>query len=76
MRRKIVGFYEDIAGDFVAMLECGHEQHVRHRPPFAERPWVLSEEGRRAKIGAALECRLCDEAADTGDTPSGASGQR
>ena len=75
MRRTIIGFYEDIAGDFVAMLDCGHEQHVRHRPPFAERPWVLTEEGRRAKIGEALECRLCDEAAEAGDAPE-TEGQR
>lgn len=73
MRRRIVGFYEDIEGFFVAMLDCGHEQHVRHRPPFVERPWVLTEEGRRSKVGAEIECRLCD--AELGDAeepePSG-----
>ena len=60
MRRHITGFYEDVAGDFVAMLDCGHEQHVRHRPPFVERPWVLTADGRRSKIGADIECRICD----------------
>lgn len=68
VRRIITGFYEDIEGHFVAILDCGHEQHVRHRPPFAERPWVLTEEGRRSKIGEAIECRLCD----AGAGPSGA----
>ena len=60
MRRRITGFYEDVEGHFVAMLECGHEQHVRHRPPFAERPWVLTQEGREARIGETIDCRVCD----------------
>ena len=60
MRRAITGFYEDIAGDFVAMLDCGHEQHVRHKPPLVERPWVLTAEGRAAMVGAMLDCRSCD----------------
>lgn len=64
MRRHITGFYEDVEGHFVAMLDCGHEQHVRHRPPFAERPWVLTEDGRRSMIGADIECRLCDQQRD------------
>lgn len=61
MKRRITGFYEDIEGHFVAMLECGHEQHVRHKPPMVERLWVLSAEGRASKIGALLDCRKCDE---------------
>lgn len=64
MRRAIIGFYEDVAGDFVAMLECGHEQHVRHKPPLVERPWVLTAEGLAAMIGNAIECRACDAALD------------
>lgn len=61
MKRRIMGFYEDTEGHFVAMLECGHEQHVRHKPPFIERPWVATEEGRRAKIGEFAKCRACDD---------------
>ncbi len=60
MRRRITGFYEDIEGHFIAMLECGHEQHVRHKPPLVERPWVLTAEGRAAKIGVEIDCRACD----------------
>ena len=71
MLRAITGFYEDIEGHFVAMLECGHEQHVRHRPPFVERPWVLTAEGRQSKIGQLIECRACDaEAAHDTSDPS------
>lgn len=56
----MVGFHQDEEGDWVAHLSCGHTQHVRHRPPFQERPWVVEEEGRRSRIGARLECPLCD----------------
>jgi hypothetical protein len=60
MQRRITGFYEDVEGHWVARLECGHEQHMRHKPPFIERPWVLTEAGRRVMIGQLAECRLCD----------------
>ena len=71
MRRAIVGFETDDLGDWVALLECGHRQHVRHSPPWQERTWVLSAEGRAGKIGSPLECRACDEASanEGGDTP-------
>ncbi len=55
----IVGFRQDDDGAFVAELACGHAQHVRHRPPFEKRPWVMTEEGRRTFLGTALPCPLC-----------------
>jgi hypothetical protein len=61
MKRKIVGFHQDEHGDWVADLECTHTQHVRHRPPWSERPWVTTSEGRSGKIGQELLCKLCDE---------------
>jgi tellurite resistance-related uncharacterized protein len=62
MKRRIGGFAVDEAGDWVALLECGHRQHVRHQPPLAERPWVLTQEGRSGKLGTALDCVRCDDA--------------
>ena len=62
MRRTIEGFRQDGAGEWVAELSCLHGQHVRHRPPFQERPWVVSEAGRAERIGADLDCPLCDRA--------------
>lgn len=59
MRRAIVGFRQDSAGDWVASLACGHPQHVRHRPPMEERPWVLTAQGRESKIGEELACHYC-----------------
>lgn len=61
MKRKIIGFHQDEAGDWVADLECGHRQHVRHDPPWCHRPWVRTPEGRQEKLGASLECRECEE---------------
>jgi len=62
VRRGIVGFRQDDLGEWVAELDCLHRQHVRHQPPFWNRPWVLNEPGRADRIGAALECPLCDRA--------------
>jgi tellurite methyltransferase len=58
--RSITGFHRDEAADWVAELACGHGQHVRHAPPFSERPWVESEAGRKARIGETLECVRCE----------------
>ena len=67
MQRAIVGFEQDELGDWRAILACGHRQHVRHNPPLSERPWVLTEEGRRRFLGVALECKACDEGEPVGD---------
>ena len=56
---SITGFHQDPAGDWVAELACGHTQHMRNRPPWQNRPWVVSEAGRAAKVGAAVECPTC-----------------
>ncbi len=60
MKREIVGFVADDVGDWVALLACRHRQHVRHRPPFREAPWVLVDAEREQRIGTALDCPLCD----------------
>jgi len=60
VRRAIVGFHQDDAGDWVAELACGHGQHVRHKPPFWIREWALTAAGRAAKLGAELDCVRCD----------------
>ena len=65
MERAITSFEQDDRGDWVAMLVCGHRQHVRHRPPWQERAWVLTTEGRQGRIGTLLECRICDAEPET-----------
>ncbi len=57
-----MGFHLDDEQHWVAQLACGHNQHVRHTPPWQNRPWVLTKEGRDEKLGMMLECKLCDDA--------------
>lgn len=61
MIRKIIGFHTDEEGDWVADLECGHGQHVRHNPPWSERPWVITQTGRDQHLGDELFCKKCQE---------------
>jgi hypothetical protein len=73
MERAIVGFQLDAEGEWVAELACGHRQHVRHRPPFFPRPWVLEPETRRQRLGTPLECPLCGQNGPA-PAPSGEGG--
>ena len=61
MKQRITGFHRDEYGDWVADLECGHGQHVRHDPPWSERPWVVTPQGRERMLGSTLVCKTCDE---------------
>ena len=67
MERRITGFHTDEHGDWVADLECGHTQHVRHSPPWINRPWVATPRGRAKALGKALNCKICDPA-DAGNS--------
>jgi hypothetical protein len=58
--RTIIAFHQDDQGDWVADLACGHTQHVRHNPPWVERPWVTTAAGRQKRLGSAVECRQCE----------------
>ena len=61
MRRAVIGFDQDDKGDWVAQLDCGHGQHMRHDPPWTVREWVTTEESRASHIGMEIECKRCDE---------------
>lgn len=56
---RIERFELDDEGVWVAYLDCGHRQHVRHDPPWQARPWVASEQGRHEHLGILLPCRWC-----------------
>jgi tellurite methyltransferase len=62
VRRTIVEWEQDELGDWVAHLSCRHRQHVRHAPPFRDRPWVTTPEGRAEHLGTDLDCPPCDRA--------------
>jgi tellurite methyltransferase len=58
-RAAIAGYHQDESGTWVAELDCGHTQHLRHHPPWQSRPWVTTEEGRRERLGTLLDCPAC-----------------
>ena len=60
MKQPIAGYHKDDHDDWVAELECGHFQHVRHKPPFFNRAWVESTSGRDSMLGLELNCVKCD----------------
>lgn len=45
----------------MAELECGHSQRLRHAPPWVNRKWVTTPQGRAAALGVPLFCRRCAE---------------
>ena len=61
MNQKITGFHKDEENHWVADLGCGHAQHVRHDPPWIDRPWTQTLEGRNSRLGMELDCVRCDE---------------
>jgi hypothetical protein len=61
MKQKITDFHQDSENHWVAELSCGHGQHVRHDPPWMERLWVTTTEGRHDHLGQELNCVRCDE---------------
>ncbi|MFV2005174.1 MAG: DUF3565 domain-containing protein [Gammaproteobacteria bacterium] len=60
MMQKIIGFHHDEFQHWVADLACGHARHVRHDPPWQNRSWVITLQGRQEKIGFELECVDCE----------------
>ena len=48
--QSIVGYHLDVENHWVAELNCGHFQHVRHEPPWMTRLWVLTEKGRTSML--------------------------
>jgi hypothetical protein len=59
--RKIIAFHQDEENHWVADLECGHGQHVRHDPPWQVREWVTTSAGRAEFLGTTLDCVKCRE---------------
>ncbi|HET7314277.1 DUF3565 domain-containing protein [Salinisphaera sp.] len=60
MRQPIAGYHRDLEDHWVAELACGHNQHVRHDPPWVQRPWVTHAAGRESMLGFELDCKKCD----------------
>ncbi|MEM9256737.1 MAG: DUF3565 domain-containing protein [Pseudomonadota bacterium] len=60
VERAITGFHRDRLGDWVAELACGHCRHVQHNPPWQNRLWVQTRQGRAEMLGYRLHCRECE----------------
>lgn len=60
----LIGFRQDEDGHWIALLSCGHTQHLRHQPPWQSRPWVLDPDQRQQKVGSGFHCGWCANAAD------------
>lgn len=60
MKQPITGYHTDPENHWVAQLACGHNQHVRHDPPWQNRPWVTTPGGRQSMLGQLLDCIKCD----------------
>ncbi|MBW4935355.1 DUF3565 domain-containing protein [Marinobacter sp. F4206] len=69
MKQPITGYHRDQESHWVAQLACGHNQHVRHDPPWVNRPWVMTREGRQSMLGFELDCKKCDQAAPPDHQP-------
>lgn len=55
----ITSFERDDDQVWVAMLDCGHSQHIRHAPPFQLAAWVNDPDERAAHLSERLRCPLC-----------------
>ena len=60
MLQVIVSFEKDERNDWMALLSCGHTQHMRHNPPWTNRPWVEDPMRRDNYIGTEIDCLKCD----------------
>ncbi|WP_147867416.1 DUF3565 domain-containing protein [Stieleria maiorica] len=69
MQQPITGYHRDDEGHWVAQLACGHNQHVRHDPPWLVRHWVTNQAGRNGMLGFHLDCKKCDEGVPADERP-------
>ncbi|WP_371920624.1 DUF3565 domain-containing protein [Pseudomonas sp. HMWF032] len=56
---RLLDFRQDEHGHWVAVLSCGHTQHLRHQPPWQNRAWVLDAQQRQAQLDKAFACGWC-----------------
>ncbi|UXY52101.1 DUF3565 domain-containing protein [Pseudomonas tohonis] len=61
---RLLDFRQDDEGHWVAVLSCGHTQHLRHQPPWQSRAWVLDPAQREARRGQPFSCGWCARGTD------------
>ncbi|HEY6528379.1 MAG TPA: nicotinamide-nucleotide amidohydrolase family protein [Cellvibrionaceae bacterium] len=70
MQQPIIDYHQDAESYWVAQLACGHNQHLRHNPPWTIRTWVTHAEGRQHHLGKLLNCVKCDQNAPRDERPA------
>ena len=60
MERQVTGFHQDEEGAPGRRTGVWHYPHVHHDAPWECRPWVVTPEGRRCRLGMRLNCVKCD----------------
>lgn len=55
----VLSFRQDEDGHWIAVLSCGHTQHLRHQPPWQNRAWVQDPAQREQRIGQPFACGWC-----------------
>ncbi|WP_339522852.1 DUF3565 domain-containing protein [Pseudomonas sp. EA_35y_Pfl2_R111] len=56
---RVLDFRQDEHGDWLAVLSCGHTQHLRHQPPWQNRAWVLDAQQRQTQLEKPFLCGWC-----------------
>jgi hypothetical protein len=64
---RLLDFRQDDQDHWVALLSCGHTQHLRHQPPWQNRPWVIDQQQRHALLGQPFPCGWCAQDAISKD---------
>lgn len=57
---RLLDLRQDEDGHWVAVLSCGHTQHLRHLPPWQNRAWVLDPQQRSQQLGQPFSCGWCN----------------
>jgi hypothetical protein len=61
---RLIDFAQDADGHWLAILSCGHTQHLRHQPPWQNRAWVLDVKQRTSRLGQPFACGWCAAAVE------------
>ncbi|WP_300651889.1 DUF3565 domain-containing protein [Pseudomonas sp.] len=63
---RLIDFGQDADGHWLAILSCGHTQHLRHQPPWQNRAWVLDAKQRTSRLDQPFACGWCMAAVESG----------
>lgn len=59
--RIITSWRREAADVVVLRLDCGHDRHVHHRPPWSSHAWATDDAATEARVGHPIECLRCGQ---------------